>query len=243
MIKNVPTWPLVADGTMQRYVKIVNDWKLKITENYQRWLDQIETPPKASSPQAKHPPDLYSFFEALCILQSDVSKSSRRNHEAITRFKGTLDGFERTMQEMAHRFTTEQRQHGRISFSAQKQFLTPFAQILERMDRLSNKLADPPNPGFLASRRKWTAHWNTFKEGFDLLREHFQLLLRNAGIVPMETVGHLFDPAKMKAVAVENSVTVPHNTVIEELAAGYYLKDEVLKFAEVKIAINKERYV
>ena len=153
-----------------------------------------------------------------------------------------LDGFERTMQEMAHRFTTEQRQHGRTSLSAQKQFLTPFAQMLERMDRLSNKLADPPNPGFLASRRKRMAHWNTLKEGFDLLREHFQLLLRDAGIVPMETVGHLFDPAKMKAVAIENSATVPHNTVIEELAAGYYLKDEVLKFAEVKIAINKERY-
>ena len=29
------------------------------------------------------------------------------------------------------------------------------------------------------------------------------------------------------------------NTVIEELAAGYFHKGEVLKFAEVKIAIRK----
>jgi molecular chaperone GrpE len=242
MIKNGPAQPPAAGGTIQRYVKIVNDWKLKITENYHRWLDQIETPPTASPPQAERPPDLYSFFEALCVLQSDVSKSSRRNHETFARFKDTLDGFERTMQEMAHRFNTEQRQHDRISISAQKQFLTPFAQMQERMDRLSKKLADPPNPGFFAVHRKWITHWNTFKEGFDLLREHFQLLLRDAGIVPMETVGHIFDPVKMKAVAAEDSTTVPHNTVIEELAAGYYLKDEVLKFAEVKIAINKERY-
>jgi len=220
----------------------VNDWKLKITENYHRWLAQIETPPPASLPPAEHPPDLYSFFEALCVLRSDVSKSSRRSHETLARFKDTLDGFERSIQEMARRFTTEQRQHGRISMPAQRQFLTPFAQMLERMDRLSNKLADPPNPGFFAARRKWITHWNTFKEGFDLLREHFQLLLRDAGIVPMETVGHIFDPAKMKAVAAENSETVPHNTVIEELATGYYLNNEVLKFAEVKIAINKERY-
>jgi len=57
--------------------------------------------------------------------------------------------------------------------------------------------------------------------------------------LPMETVGQPFDPTKMKAVAVEESDTLPHNTVIEELAAGYFHKGEVLKFAEVKITSRK----
>jgi len=43
----------------------------------------------------------------------------------------------------------------------------------------------------------------------------------------------------MKAVEVEENPSLPHNTVIEEIAAGYLHKDEVLKFAEVKIAIHK----
>jgi molecular chaperone GrpE (heat shock protein) len=55
----------------------------------------------------------------------------------------------------------------------------------------------------------------------------------------METVGQPFDPTKMKAVAVEESDALPHNTVVEELAAGYYHKGDVLKFAEVKITTRK----
>jgi hypothetical protein len=218
---------------------MVNDWKLEITANYNEWLDQLEAPPLATSPTMDAPrPDLYSFFEALCVLRSDVRKSSRRSHDTFARFSDSLDGFERTIREISHRLATEA-PHGRMPLAAQKKRLAPFAQILERMDRLADKLADRPRAGLFASRRKRVADWIAFQQGFNLLREHFQLLLRDAGVIPMETVGRLFDPTKMKAVATEDSDTVAHNTVIEELAAGYYFKDEVLKFAEVKIATNK----
>jgi hypothetical protein len=217
----------------------VNDWKLEITANYNEWLDQLEAPPPAaSSPMDAPRLDLYSFYEALCVLRSDVSKSSRRSHDTFTRFSDSLDGFERTIREISHRLATEAPQ-GRMPLGAQKKLLAPFAQILERMDRLADKLAHPPKAGLFASRRKWVADRTAFQQGFNLLHEHFQLLLRDAGVVPMETVGHIFDPTRMKAVATEDSDTVAHNTVIEELAAGYYFKDEVLKFAEVKIATNK----
>lgn len=230
---------MAVGSATERHTKIVHDWKFEIEANYKKWVDQLESSPLAvSSPEETSRPDLYSFFETLCALRSDVSKSSRRSHETFARFGDTLDGFERAIQEISQRLASE-KQRGRMPHSVQKQFLTPFAQMLERMDRLAEKLANPPKAGFFGSRSKWVADRTAFKEGFDLLREHFQLLLHDAGIVPIETVGHAFDPAKMKAVAVEHSDSVAHNTVIEELAAGYYLKDEVLKFAEVKIAINK----
>lgn len=225
---------------MERSAQTVNDWKHKITENYNRWLDQIETCPSGVSPQEdKDWPDLYSFFEALCVLRSDVSKSSRRSHETFTRFGNTLDGFERLMREMAQHLAAGQQDNDRMPYTNHKKFLTPYAELIERMDRLADKLSNPPKSGFFSSNGKWDSAWAALKQGFDLLREHFQLLLRESGVVPMETMGHCFDPTKMKAVAVEDSETVAHNTVIEELVAGYYLKDEVLKFAEVKIAINK----
>jgi molecular chaperone GrpE (heat shock protein) len=55
----------------------------------------------------------------------------------------------------------------------------------------------------------------------------------------MEAVGQPFDPTKMKAVAVEENDTLAHNTVVEELAAGYFHKGDVLKFAEVKISVRR----
>jgi hypothetical protein len=217
---------------------MVTDWKLEIAENYNEWLDQLEAPTLAASPPKDLRPDLYSFFEALCVLRSDVSKSSRRSHETFARFSDSLDGFERTLQDISRHLATEA-PRGRMPPVAQKKLLAPFAQILERMDRLADKLANPPKAGFFTPRRKWVTDWTAFQQGFNLLHEHFKLLLRDAGVIPMETVGHLFDPTKMRAVAIEDSDTLAHNTVIEELAAGYYFKDEVLKFAEVKVAINK----
>jgi hypothetical protein len=216
----------------------MNDWKLEIAENYKEWLEQLAAPPQATPPPRDSRPDLYSFFVALCVLRSDVSKSSRRSHDTLARFSDSLDGFERTIQEITQRLATEA-PRGRMPLAAQRKLLAPFAQILERLDRLAGKLVDPPKAGLFGSRRKWVADWTAFRQGFNLLHEHFQLALRDAGVIPMETVGHLFDPTKMRAVAAEDSDTAAHNTVIEELAAGYYFKDEVLKFAEVKIAINK----
>jgi molecular chaperone GrpE (heat shock protein) len=204
-------------------------------------LDEADTvqsagPPTTSEQEA---PDLYSFFETLCALRADVTKSSRRSHETFTRFGETLEDFQRMLRELSDRLAAERRERGRLEQEARKQFLAPCAQMLERLDRLGQKLAQPPRTNLFSARKRWAAAWASFEQGFHLLREHFAMLLRDAGIVTMETVSQRFDPSRMKAVAVEPNDQLPHNTVIEELAAGYLYNDEVLKFAEVKIAINQ----
>jgi molecular chaperone GrpE (heat shock protein) len=229
-------------GGMGRCVQIVVEWKQELENNFQEWLDQVRDSgdsPIHTAPAPEKVPDLYSFFEALCVLRSDVSKSARRSHDTFARFGETLEQFERMVRELSDRLAAERKERSRLEHAARKQLLAPFALMAERLDRLSQKLAQPPRAGLFAARQKWSAAWVSFEQGFTLLREHFQLLLSEAGIVAMETVGRIFDPTQMKAVAVEENDTVPHNTVIEELAAGYMLKDEVLKFAEVKIAIGK----
>jgi len=226
----------------------VDEWKQEIEVNFRQWLDAMsggansgeDAPSMAAAPLNDAPtPDLYAFFEALCALRSDVSKSSRRSHETFVRFGETLEGFEGMLRELSDRLSAERRERGSSEQAAQKRFLMPYAEMLERLNRLAQKLAQPPRASLFSARRQWAAAWASFEQGFVLLREHFELLLRDAGVVAMETVGLEFDPARMKAVAVEENASLPHNTVIEEMAAGYLHKDEVLKFAEVKIAINK----
>ncbi len=226
----------------------MDEWKQEIEANFGQWLDLMaggvdgdeDAPTRAAAPPDDTPtPDLYSFFEALCALRSDVSKNSRRSHETFVRFGETLEGFEGMLRELSDRLSAERRERSRLEQAAQKQFLMPYAEMLERLNRLAQKLAQPPRAGFFSARRHWAAAWASFEQAFVLLREHFELLLSEAGVVAMQTVGLGFDPTRMKAVAVEENNSLPHNTVIEEIAAGYLHKDEVLKFAEVKIAINK----
>ncbi len=50
----------------------------------------------------------------------------------------------------------------------------------------------------------------------------------------MESVGEPFDPQLHEAVQVQEGVSNP-DTVIEEFARGYYLGDEVLRPAMVKV--------
>ncbi|MFC1896062.1 nucleotide exchange factor GrpE [Thermodesulfobacteriota bacterium] len=218
----------------------MEDWKRVISERFQEWLSRLDEERAADveSPEAPSP-DLYAFFEALCVLRSDVRKSTRRSHDTFVRFGETLAGFEGTLQSLAERLTEERQQRSRLERSERREFLAPYAEMLERLNRLENRLERPPDVGLLSARRKWAEAWSSLRQGFVLLREHFELLLREEGIMPMETVGKPFDPTKMKAVAVEESDTLPHNTVVEELAAGYFHKGDVLRFAEVKIAIRK----
>lgn len=226
----------------------MDEWKREIEINFRQWLDVVagganegeDALSMAAAPMEEVPaPDLYVFFEALCALRSDVSKSSRRSHETFARFGETLEGFEALLRELSDRLGAERRERGSLEQAAQKRFLMPYAEMLERLNRLAQKLAQPPRVGIFSARRQWAAAWASFEQGFVMLREHYELLLRDAGVVAMQTVGLGFDPTRMKAVAVEENGSLPHNTVIEEIAAGYLHKDEVLKFAEVKIAINK----
>jgi molecular chaperone GrpE (heat shock protein) len=241
----VELYPQPAQG---EGVYNVNEWKQTIEVNFRQWLDQLEggAELRADAPDAfpsaadeDQTPDLYAFFEALCVLRSDVSKSSRRSHETFARFGETLAGFEKFVHELSARLTAERQERGRLESAAQKRFLLPYAEMLERLNRLAEKLARPPQASLFSARRRWSVAWASFEQGFGLLRDHFQLLLQDAGIAVMETTGQPFDPTRMKAVAVEESATLPPNTVIEELGAGYWFKDEVLKFAEVKVAGHK----
>jgi molecular chaperone GrpE len=218
----------------------LEDWKREISERFQEWLNRLDEEKVAEeeTPQERVP-DLYSFYEALCVLSGDVRKSTRRSHETFVRFGETLEGFEAMLRSLGERLTEERQQRGRLEITARREFLAPFAEMLERLNRLENRLEHPPDVGLLSARRKWAEAWSSLRQGFVLLREHFELLLREEGILPMETLGQPFDPTKMKAVAVEENDTLAHNTVVEELAAGYFHKGDVLKFAEVKISVRR----
>lgn len=218
----------------------MENWKLEIETQFRAWVNRLDTEePPVAEPAEERAPDLYSFFEALCVLRSDVHKSTRRSHDTFLRLGETLAGFEVTLTSLAERQAEERRQDQRLAQIERRAFLAPFAELLERLNRLEDRLKRSPDTGLLFSRRKWAAAWSSLDQGFVLLREHFEQLLRAEGITSMATVGKSFDPTTMKAVAVEASNAVPHNTVVEELAAGYYHKGDVLKFAEVKIATRK----
>ena len=73
-------------------------------------------------------------------------------------------------------------------------------------------------------------------EGFEMVHAQFQQLLREAGLEPVEAVGHPFDPHRHEALGHQDSAEHPEGHVLSQMRKGYKLKDRLLRPASVFVA-------
>ncbi|MBI2575999.1 nucleotide exchange factor GrpE [Candidatus Woesearchaeota archaeon] len=79
-----------------------------------------------------------------------------------------------------------------------------------------------------------------FSKGMELIFHQLATALQNEGLRKIETVGKKVDPFQHEVLlAVEDGR--PEGTIIEELQAGYFLGDKVLRHAKVKISRPKQQ--
>jgi hypothetical protein len=77
-------------------------WKLEIMHQCYRWLLEIQDERILMS-SSEEEPDMYSFFEQLCILKSEFRKNSRQSHETFSRFSEHLEGFKALLDSLTQR--------------------------------------------------------------------------------------------------------------------------------------------
>lgn len=75
-------------------------------------------------------------------------------------------------------------------------------------------------------------------EGFRLIGRKFLTVLEAEGVRVMDAVGEPFDPNLHEAVEVEQDAGTP-DTVVDEYQRGYYIGDEVLRPAMVKVGARQ----
>ena len=73
-------------------------------------------------------------------------------------------------------------------------------------------------------------------QGVDLTLKQLTGALARFHVVPVETVGRLFDPATHQAVTSIASKKVPKQHVIDEFQRGYLLHDRILRAAMVSVS-------
>ena len=77
------------------------------------------------------------------------------------------------------------------------------------------------------------------RSGIELIDRQFHDALSKLGVQPIPAEGQPFDPNLHQAIAMEESDTVPENTVISELQRGYKIKDRLLRPAMVRVSRGK----
>jgi len=74
---------------------------------------------------------------------------------------------------------------------------------------------------------------DSLKDGIKLVFDKFTKILDDQGIEKLETEGKEFDVEYHEALMQQPSKDVPHNTILNEVEAGYVYKDKVIKHAKV----------
>ena len=230
--------------------------KTIIEDNCKLWLEGLSDVP--DSQVIDHEPDLYSFYEELCVLRNEFRKNARRSHETFSRFGEDLSDFQKVIHSLSLRLERLTKDENHIEMVSKQKLFLPIIDIYERLKRLESKLeahADKPDEApSNVWRRAWDKMKNAFsdvskspaaiqssvREALSITLSHFEAILAEEGISRIETVGKCFDPSRMTAVEAIVSEGYPPNTIIEELSAGFMFRENVLKLANVTVSKLKE---
>jgi hypothetical protein len=210
-------------------------WKEQLRQQFERWLESVEQMPETEAPAEA--PDLYSLYEELMALRNENRKGNRKSAEIFSRFGESLDHFQDELRRIGEQMTRIEVARGDHAVLPRSYFLG-LVELVDRMHRLGAAFERPPRPGrfaFLSSDVAWRKAWANSQQGFSILISHLEKLLQQAGIQRSNTLGAIFDPGTMVAVATIAPNGQPLNVVVEEVAPGYRWRNEILRPAEVKI--------
>lgn len=227
----------------------VSLWKDEVIKNCRLWIENIREMPVIH--EIEEEPDLYSFYEQLCVLRNEFRKNSRRSHETFSQFGEHLEEFQNVLDTMAQRLYTLDRGDEDTKTLAQQKLFLQMVELYERLRRFGEKLkhirilpkstTEVSRPGlldrigliFTNKEVPEDSISNSIIEGFSMTLSHFEEFLAREGVSRIDVVGEFFDPSVMIAVGTIEGNDSPADTVFEEIEGGYLYKEAVLKFAKV----------
>jgi molecular chaperone GrpE len=109
---------------------------------------------------------------------------------------------------------------------------TLLVQLLEVVDNFHRAIEAVPS-----GRR--AEDFEALLKGMELIYQHFNELLKKAGVERIKAVGEKFDPSWHDAMMQIDSDKYPEGVVAQELSAGYKLHGKVIRHARVAVSRGK----
>jgi molecular chaperone GrpE len=79
-----------------------------------------------------------------------------------------------------------------------------------------------------------------FLNGLEGILKNLDHILQSEGVVPIETVGKIFDSNKHDIISFSYNEDLPENTITNEIRVGYMLNNKVLRPSLVEISKKKK---
>jgi molecular chaperone GrpE len=79
------------------------------------------------------------------------------------------------------------------------------------------------------------------RSGVELIVKQMEEALKTLNVVPIETVGHEFDPRLHEALGTVETAEVPDQHIVDEIRRGYRIRERLLRPAMVRVAHNSKQ--
>ncbi len=210
-------------------------------------------------------PDLYTLLESLISLRSEISLQGRSFHQLEQTLKQFMESIQlpkdreddllsidQRLEEIRSSIQSQSRQSLQTERKAGQEegrretFTKLIEPLLDTHDQL--RRLEEQNLRRIQQSRSWLSF--IFKK--DRNQEFLQLVtlslkkmnqrLNTLNVIPVARYGMEFDPSTMKAIETEVTDTATGNQVIEIYRQGYIHEEQVIRFAEVKVALNQSEF-
>lgn len=155
-------------------------------------------------------------LDELKRLREELQKEKERAEEYVSKYKYLLADYDN------YRKRLEKESDFRVRLEVER-FLLKLIDLRDDFTRAVDAARKDPDTSTIIS-------------GLESVLKKLDGILREEGIVEINTVGELFDPNLHEAVSFVHSTEVPENTVMSEIRKGYMLSDRVIRPSLVEVS-------
>jgi molecular chaperone GrpE len=181
--------------------------EMKVTDR--RWWARTGDEPMAAEEPRLKPTYIEELEQRIATKDTEIQS-------LISKYRGASDEFDQARARLRKELSKDV-ERGRRSM------IVSFLEVLDNLDRA------------LAAADETAGQ--SFVQGVALVRQQFLTTLESFGVVRVDPIGQMFDPARHEAVATTPAAPgVPSGQVVGVVRPGYTIGDEVLRPAMVAVA-------
>lgn len=151
--------------------------------------------------------------------------ASTTDIKETTEYKDLNDKYVRLIAEFDNFKKRSAKEYNRLVETAESNLILDLLHVVDDFSRALNHNTDD---------------FETYKQGIEMISSKLSETLKRRGLQHMKVIDEEFDPNFHEAVMQLEVEDKDDGTIIEEVQAGYYLNDKVLRPAKVVVAKRKE---
>jgi len=183
-------------------------------------MNKAEKKTEASTPKTEEIPPLINPDPAYVTVSNEIFKATLAQAAQAVELKDRLLRAQAEWDNSRKRIMRDKEDAVRYAGEAILERLLPVLDNFEMGMEAAKTATDP----------------KAIAQGLEMVLAQFKQVLRDAGVEPIDAVGHPFDPHRHEALGHHESSEHPEGHVLMQMRKGYKLKDRLLRAASVFVA-------